>query len=293
MRINASCLKCIIDVRIREILNSKLSDKAKFEAIKKFLKYISEIAVYNDISTNIGSLAFKKVKELIRDEDPYYDYKIKSEQIAYKLLPYVKDKMMQLKDYERFRFLAIISINANSIDPGIAVYDFRIEDLNKLLFHNELAIDHLKEAYDFILNNTHKVLYLLDNCGEAIFDMLLIDELKSLGKEVWAVVKSFAYQNDVTIKDAKRIGLDKVANKILETGSDYSGLLPGTYSKKVENAIKECDLIISKGMAHYETLSEFKIGKPILYLLKAKCEPVANTLGVKTGSNVALFIRQG
>ncbi len=291
MRVNANCLKCIVDVRVKEILNSKLPDVKKFEAIKEFLRYIAEIAQYNDLTTNIGSLSFRKVKELIGDDDPYFDYKLKAEEISRELIPIVEKEASKLQGYEKFKLLVIASINANSIDPGIASYKFDIDMLSQILLDERLAINDLQAIYDFIIRSK-RIVYLLDNCGEALFDMLVIRELKNLGKEVYVVVKSYAYQNDVTIKDALRIGLDKVADRLVETGSDFSSLLPGTYSEEVKKVVKIADLVIAKGMAHYETLSEYDLGKPIAFLLKAKCKPVADSLGVKVNDNIAYFMRK-
>jgi hypothetical protein len=49
------------------------------------------------------------------------------------------------------------------------------------------------------------------------------------------------------------------------------------------------DLIIAKGMANFESLSETDIA-PIAYLLRTKCEPVANAMGLKKDINaVKLF----
>jgi hypothetical protein len=48
----------------------------------------------------------------------------------------------------------------------------------------------------------------------------------------------------------------------------------------------EADLIIAKGMANYEALSETDY-RPIAYLLRAKCDSVANDLKIPKNTNVA------
>ncbi len=47
----------------------------------------------------------------------------------------------------------------------------------------------------------------------------------------------------------------------------------------------------SKGMANYETMSEYDF-KPIAYLLKTKCESVAEAMGLSRNMNVARVERQ-
>jgi len=290
LRLSSYCLRCIINVRLREIIESNLSEHEKTIASCELLKYIAEIVKPDPrgLITYIASLAFKKVKELIRDEDPYASYKVLSEQLAVKASELVKERLKYINDYDKFRTLVVASINANSIDPGIASYEFRADRLKELILNDNLAVDHTPEVYE-IVKRADAVAYLLDNCGESVLDKLLIKELRRLGVHVYAVVKGGAYQNDVTLKDALRIGLDEVA-ELVSTESDFSSLIPGTYSKRVSEVLRRADLVISKGMAHYETLSELKLERPTVFLLRAKCEPVAKSLGVKVGDNVAKLV---
>ena len=55
---------------------------------------------------------------------------------------------------------------------------------------------------------------------------------------------------------------------------------------KFMEAFDNASLIMSKGMANYETLSERNFG-PIAYLLRTKCESVAADMGLKMGYSVA------
>ncbi|HDH07295.1 MAG TPA: DUF89 family protein, partial [Thermoproteales archaeon] len=129
-----------------------------------------------------------------------------------------------------------------------------------------------------------------DNAGEAVFDKLLVKYIvEDLGKKVTVVAKSCPYQNDVTFSEALELGFDEVA-EVLGTGSDYAGLFYGTYTREVKNTIRESYLVISKGMANYEALFYKPLEKTTAFLLKAKCDPVAHTLGTVKGSNIA-FLR--
>jgi len=46
--------------------------------------------------------------------------------------------------------------------------------------------------------------------------------------------------------------------------------------------------VISKGMGNFETLSEFEaqLSGRLVYIMRAKCEPVARALGVPKGTLV-------
>ena len=64
--------------------------------------------------------------------------------------------------------------------------------------------------------------------------------------------------------------------------------LPPT-SKWLKEAIADADLVIAKGSANYETFVA-KAAKvaTVVYLLRVKCEPVAESIGVPVGSLVLL-----
>jgi uncharacterized protein with ATP-grasp and redox domains len=53
----------------------------------------------------------------------------------------------------------------------------------------------------------------------------------------------------------------------------------------LRRALEQADLIISKGMANYETFSETDY-RPVAHLLRTKCRPVAEAMGIKTDLNV-------
>jgi uncharacterized protein with ATP-grasp and redox domains len=95
--------------------------------------------------------------------------------------------------------------------------------------------------------------------------------------------------NDATLEDALFVGMDKVADKLMTTGTNpvTAGLNINEASKEFMEEYNKAELIIAKGMGHFETLTEFNLPIPIVHLLRTKCEPVANSLGVARHRNVA------
>ncbi|CAB1075393.1 hypothetical protein D1AOALGA4SA_3213 [Olavius algarvensis Delta 1 endosymbiont] len=55
------------------------------------------------------------------------------------------------------------------------------------------------------------------------------------------------------------------------------------------NLVDSADLIISKGMANFETLYPSRITVPSFYLFKVKCEPVQNYIKAPVNSFMALW----
>jgi uncharacterized protein with ATP-grasp and redox domains len=89
--------------------------------------------------------------------------------------------------------------------------------------------------------------------------------------------------NDVTYDEAVLSGLDKVA-EIVSSGTSAPGTILHLCSNEFIDRFNKADMIISKGQGNYEGLSGET--NPVFFLLKAKCKPIANDLGVHPGDIV-------
>jgi uncharacterized protein with ATP-grasp and redox domains len=89
--------------------------------------------------------------------------------------------------------------------------------------------------------------------------------------------------NDVTREDALAAGADRVA-EIVSTGSDAPGTILDRCSGEFREMYERAELIIAKGQANYETLSEE--GPRVFFLLQTKCPVIARDVGVPVGSIV-------
>jgi len=97
------------------------------------------------------------------------------------------------------------------------------------------------------------------------------------------VVKAKPIINDATLEDAKAAGIDQLAT-IIDNGSQAPGTIFEQCSELFQQRFKKAELIIAKGQANYESLSE--CSAPIFFLLQAKCNVIARDLGVAEGSAV-------
>ena len=128
------------------------------------------------------------------------------------------------------------------------------------------------------LKKAKRILYIGDNAGEAVFDRVLIEELKN--KEIIFAVKAKPIINDVLFEDAVVCGIDKCA-LIISSGCDAPGTLLKFCSREFLKVYRDIDLVISKGQGNFEALAEEK--RPIFFLFRAKCPVVAKHLGCKLG----------
>jgi uncharacterized protein with ATP-grasp and redox domains len=103
-------------------------------------------------------------------------------------------------------------------------------------------------------------------------------------------VKDEPILTDVTMEDALRAHLDRSFDELISTEEFAVGLDLRRAGKRLKKEIDEADLIIAKGMANLESLSDEDV-RPVLYLLRTKCAPVAKTIGSMRNANVAkLFV---
>jgi hypothetical protein len=130
----------------------------------------------------------------------------------------------------------------------------------------------LKERF----RKARKVVYFGDNCGEIVFDKLLIEVLLAMHPiDITYVTRTLPIMNDATLKDGLSMGMGKVA-QIMENG--VSEHFPGTFLKRVDSElkklIKKSDLVISKGGGNYDSLTEEeKLKGKTSFLFLAKCFP--------------------
>jgi len=206
--------------------------------------------------------------------------KARSTEEALALYPWLKTIVAEAED--RLETAARLSIAGNIIDMGPnPAYDLRDEVIRVL--EEPFAADD-SEALRSALNEAESVLYLGDNAGETVFDRLLIEAIDA---PVIYAVKGHAIINDATVDDARAAGVDQVAD-VMSNGSDSPGTLLETCSKAFRRTYDEADLIIAKGQANYETLSEK--GARVFFLLQTKCPVIVRDVGTPVGS---LVITQG
>jgi len=242
-----------------------------------------------EVSAVVATRAHRAAYEALGVSDPYAEAKRASNEVALRLLPRARDLYTSsLPGPGRLRMAALLSIVGNVLDLGIKG---GLSDARAL----EVEFGHLvaeglgrddTPAMAALLGPGRRVAYLTDNCGEVVLDQLLLDELRSRGCRVSLVVKGEPILTDATRADIEGLGLDAHVDRVLDTGQFAVGVDLATVPARTRDAILGADLVVSKGMANYESLSDAGVG-PIAYLLRTKCDPVARSLGEAKDLNVA------
>ncbi len=229
------------------------------------------------ISIEVAEPMHNLIKRVTGNRDPYRRFKDIEISEARKLFMLVKDGYKEdFVDYLR------LAAQGNAMDF------FRpIEELEKEMRENSLRFTIDDSALlEGRVKSSRLVLYLADNSGEVFFDMPLLNLMRKHARTVY-VVKELPVQNDVTIEDIRRAGLEKEAGEVITTGTATPGVLLDLASEEFKQAFAAADFILAKGMGYYETLDELPPQGKIFFCLKAKCGPVARSLGVPLNSYVA------
>ncbi|VVB56424.1 Uncharacterised protein [uncultured archaeon] len=283
MKTHPRCAPCLLSrVQFEAELSTKdleLQKKVIIAGIEVLRKYMVDGA-----ATHLSTKIHREAYRILGDIDPYSEKKKESNVAAMKLLPLAREFVF-VSEKDSFRRAVLVSIIGNSFDFGVLGFDAdkatAKEAMQKQIEHG-LDVDDS----DKIKTMLSDVVYLADNCGEIVFDTLLFEQIKKLGGRITLVVRGAPILNDVTMKEALELGIDKMVDRVLTTGSNAIGLCLQEAPPELVEALGNASLIISKGMANYETMSEYDF-RPIAYLLKTKCESVAEAMGLKRNMNVA------
>jgi len=241
------------------------------------------------IPADLGTKRDRIIKRISGNNDPYKRNKRISNEKALKLLPYARKLVEEgYAQQDRFKRACLVAIVGNIMEFDIPGHKFTSNTLRESFRDaaKDLTIDDTAKIYE-LATKAQTVLYLADNAGEIVFDTLLVEQLKNMGLTVIVAVKGGPVINDATMEDAEVSGMNKIADKIITTGTDAVGLAAREVSKEFLDVYKSVDLIIAKGMGYAETLTEYKLTKPHALLFRTKCNPVANYFAAPREKNIA------
>lgn len=261
------------------------------DAVRNAALMMGELFGDSVCSATVATEVHRETYRILGTEDPYKSLKRKSNEIALELYPGAERLVKASKDPLRTSFLC--AIVGNVLDFGIGTgYDHPSK--LKEEFRNLLAegLDHDDTPkVKKLLKEADKVIYLGDNCGEVVLDRLALKELKKFDIDLTFVVKQKPILTDATSKDIVGLGIDEIVDRVVEAPGFAVGIDLRTMKGPFGKLLKDADLVIAKGMANFEALSETDVA-PIAYLLRTKCNPVASAMKLPKDINaVKLFSR--
>lgn len=272
--IDERCIQCFIRTyqRLGEKFNCSPNQMLLFNTRAKevFLKHKT------DNSPVIQRELNQIFCQIIDNFDPFSEEKGLNNSVALKLYEQWKPKVLSAKD--PFDLALRLAVAGNIMDYG-ANNNFNISETINQVLNASFAIDDALVLKNRI-SNAKNILYLGDNAGEVVFDRLFIETW--MHHEVTYVVKGGPIINDVTLKDADEVEMGFVAD-VISNGYNAPSTVLSKSSKQFLELYRNADLIISKGQGNFEGLMN-EHDPRIFFLLMAKCDVIAEILGVKKGS---------
>lgn len=274
MRIHDKCLPCVVN-QVIKVANITGIDK-KEELLREVFTYLSKMDFEATTPEIIGEI-FGMIKKHTNNPDPYKETRNYYNTLFLKLLPEFERKIEQAEN--SFQLAVRYAIVGNIIDFN-PIHNTLLEDIFYCfegLEQSELGIDDSKALMEDI-SNAKILLYLGDNCGEICLDKILLKKIKEMNPKVkiFFGVRGKPVVNDSIAADAYAVGIDEYA-EIIDNGDGSLGTVLKRTSPEFKKVYKSADVVIAKGQANYECLSEES--KNIYFLLMTKCDVIANDIG--------------
>ncbi len=281
MNIANECVGCIINQSVK-VANAIEADDILSKELTSTVEMMSKDFSFSDTPPEIASYVYEKMAEIANKHDLYDEVKEHSTQKALTFIPLLQERLKNSKD--KLLTATKIAVAGNVIDLAAEV-EFDLEDELEKIFHTDFAYNDF-EVFKNKLSTAKDVVVLGDNVGEHIFDRIFIQTLQELYPDlkITYMVRGNPIINDVTIKEAKEAGFDKICN-LVDSGVNTPGFAYNRATAEAKKLFDEAELVISKGMGNYECLSPAK-RDAICFLLKVKCLVVAASLSKELGDIV-------
>jgi len=137
------------------------------------------------------------------------------------------------------------------------------------------AVAELKRRMD----EAKSILWIFDNCGEAVFDRLLMEPYR---EKITLAVRGKPAFNDLTRAELAESGYPEgyAAGGVVSNDDGVPGVVDETCGAAFRAAFAAADLVVAKGQANFETMSA-RTDKPIAFLFLAKCPVVCREVGAQ------------
>lgn len=273
MKIHPECFLCAM----RQALSAAKLASDDIELHNEMMVEVARILTHSrsdQTPPEGGELFYRMVRERSGNPDPFRDQKKRQNEVVTALLPWLRETVAAADD--PLLMAVRLSIAGNVVDPG-ASESF---DLEKSVM-DAVAGEAGLEAYPALaerLAGAARVLVIADNCGEIVFDRVLIETMLERTRgagcdlEVVLAVRAGPIINDVTLVEAEELSLGELCT-VISSGSEMPGTLVERATPAFQQVFREADLVISKGQGNWETLED--CGREVFFLFQAKCPVVA------------------
>jgi uncharacterized protein with ATP-grasp and redox domains len=274
MKVYLDCYPCFVRQALEAARYAGATEAQQRQTLDEVLGLLRR-AAEGLTPPEIGDRVHRVVRRVTGAQDPYRAQKAAATREALALYPRLVELVAASGD--PLDTALRLSIAGNIIDLGPAPqYELWavVERVRAQAFAVD-ARDALRAALD-ALPKGERVLLLGDNAGETVFDRVLVEVLwERYGLPTTYVVKGGPSLNDATLEDARDAGLHQVCT-VIDNGADGPGTILARCEPRFQRVFDAAPLILAKGQANYECLSDQRRG--VFFLLQAKCPVIAADL---------------
>jgi len=282
MKLDPECIPCIAGQAYRAAkLLAPTNAELQMSVVKEVCKAVENIDL-NSAAPMFSSTMQSIVEKALGTRNPYKKVKEENLRRARRFIKYLETMVNSSND--RLEIALRVAIMGNTIDLA-ANPNFSIEQEVNRITVNKIDSETVRLLRED-LKGASIVLYIGDNYEEALFDKILLEQIDT--KKLVFAVRSYPILNDVTLEDAKNLGIDKVC-EVIESGSKIAGTDLKQCTPEFLDLFDKADVVIAKGQGNYETLMD--VERPIYFLFKVKCEAIARRSGLPVGSS-ALYLNK-
>ncbi len=282
MRTFLECVPCFVNEALNASRRVTDDEAVHARVLRAVLRKASEFS-FMQSPPYMGYEIHRIIREETGNPDPYRELKAHSNSLALSLYADLRKGVVTAEN--PFETALRLSIAGNILDFGVGNLskERTAETLNETI--QDALIKPIPSGKISLLwqaiEEANDILYMGDNAGEIVFDRLFIEQMPR--DTVTFVVKGGPIINDATREDADNVGLTEFVT-VIDNGSNAPGTILDFCSAEFKKSFETCDLVIAKGQANYETLSD--IDKKVFFLLKAKCPVIARDIGCHVGDLV-------
>lgn len=287
MRIQEKCIPCTVNQAIKVADMVGLQEKDSL--LRSVFTYLSQVDFKASSTPELIGEIFSLLKKETGNSDPYKETRERYNKMFLGQLPALEQEIN--KSGNPFLESIKYAIVGNIIDFN-PIHDLllsEIEDCFVKFKEEQLEIDD-SDALKREISKAGTLLYLGDNCGEICLDKILVKKIKEINPSchVFFATRGEAVVNDSVEEDAYAVGMDVYAT-IISNGDSSLGTVLHRTSKEFQEVYGKADIIIAKGQANYECLSNE--GKNIFFLLMTKCKVIADDIGVPEMKMICMKIK--
>ena len=272
---DTQCIQCYLRRNLE--LVRPLGDEAKATAFARELMRLICALPENAPSPYLGPEVSKLLSRMYGlPADRFREEKLRSNQFVLERLDAIRETVRSAPD-PVFAGLQM-AILGNYLDFSALQGKVSFEKLEEML-HSALKMELDQNTYQQLrreLAEAETLLYLTDNAGEIGFDRVLAEELSRAypGLAITFCVRGGIAANDATREDAAAVG---IPFPVIDSGSTIAGTPLDRLGGDADRAIRESDVILTKGMGNAETM--LGCGYNVYYAFLIKCPRFVELFG--------------